>query len=189
MLLFHCLYNGSQAQVQNLGNAFAWAQNFSQICSFLGFVDCGVCEESRLHFYYCYPSKSQGAKYAFTLMNLLLEVLCSCRTVYWDHNYPRKNMNKHQNIAGLLDIALNSSIMHDNRLINLYHFFLGEIIINSMWGLFADGMLFINLPDGPTAHFNLSSLVLRKDIKVIMSYLQSFIFLKMFLSTMLRVKK
>lgn len=28
-----------------------------------------------------------------------------------------------------------------------------------------NGMLFINLPDGPTAHFNLSSLVLRKDIK------------------------
>eukprot|EP00252_Welwitschia_mirabilis_P015907 TRINITY_DN35299_c0_g1_i1.p1 TRINITY_DN35299_c0_g1~~TRINITY_DN35299_c0_g1_i1.p1 ORF type:complete len:334 (-),score=58.48 TRINITY_DN35299_c0_g1_i1:437-1438(-) len=28
-----------------------------------------------------------------------------------------------------------------------------------------DGMLIINLPDGPTAHFKLSSLVMRKDIK------------------------
>lgn len=30
----------------------------------------------------------------------------------------------------------------------------------------ADALLIIGLPDGPTAHFKLSNLVLRKDIKV-----------------------
>jgi ribosome production factor 1 len=32
-----------------------------------------------------------------------------------------------------------------------------------------DALLIINLPEGPTAHFKLSKLVLRKDIKVLYS--------------------
>ncbi|CAO2187234.1 unnamed protein product, partial [Urochloa humidicola] len=31
---------------------------------------------------------------------------------------------------------------------------------------FSDALLIIGLPDGPTAHFKLSILVLRKDVKV-----------------------
>ena len=34
-----------------------------------------------------------------------------------------------------------------------------------------DALLVINLPEGPTAHFKLSKLVLRKDIKVLRVYL------------------
>lgn len=37
----------------------------------------------------------------------------------------------------------------------------------------ADALLVIGLPDGPTAHFKLSKLVLRKDIKVLAASLYS----------------
>ena len=38
--------------------------------------------------------------------------------------------------------------------------------MNFSGGYFIDALLIIGLPDGPTAHFKLSKLVLRKDVKV-----------------------
>lgn len=40
------------------------------------------------------------------------------------------------------------------------------ILIVSYFGCLVDALLIIGLPDGPTAHFKLSKLLLRKDIKV-----------------------
>ena len=39
--------------------------------------------------------------------------------------------------------------------------------LNQVCSFLVDALLIIGLPDGPTAHFKLSRLVLRKDIKVI----------------------
>ena len=42
-------------------------------------------------------------------------------------------------------------------------------------GGFIDALLIIGLPNGPTAHFKLSKLVLRKDIKVSCFFCQKLI--------------
>ena len=50
-----------------------------------------------------------------------------------------------------------------------FHMFL---FLTPCVGIFViDALLIINLPEGPTAHFKLSKLVLRKDIKVLCLYL------------------
>lgn len=41
-----------------------------------------------------------------------------------------------------------------------------RILTVSSFGCLVDALLIMALPDGPTAHFKLSKLVLRKDIKV-----------------------
>ena len=46
-------------------------------------------------------------------------------------------------------------------------FFFWVIIFDcQLFGCLVDALLIIGLPEGPTAHFKLSKLVLRKDIKV-----------------------
>ena len=44
--------------------------------------------------------------------------------------------------------------------------------MNFSGGCFIDALLIIGLPDGPTAHFKLSKLVLHKDVKVCCFLLQ-----------------
>lgn len=46
------------------------------------------------------------------------------------------------------------------------HFPLLLFLTVSFFGCLVDALLIIGLPEGPTAHFKLSKLVLRKDIKV-----------------------
>ena len=52
-------------------------------------------------------------------------------------------------------------------LIKKLDFFFGVIAFDcQLFGCLVDALLIIGLPEGPTAHFKLSKLVLRKDIKV-----------------------
>ena len=44
--------------------------------------------------------------------------------------------------------------------------YLSSNYITTCWLFLADGMLVINLPEGPTAHFKISNVVLSKKIKV-----------------------
>ena len=47
---------------------------------------------------------------------------------------------------------------------NMMHWYLSVLLLNA---LFLDGIVISHLPDGPTAHFKLSSVKLGKDIKVL----------------------
>lgn len=56
-----------------------------------------------------------------------------------------------------------------NRHVRLLYFLRSgaDNLYEMFWLFFIDALLIIGLPDGPTAHFKLSKLVLRKDIKVL----------------------
>lgn len=47
---------------------------------------------------------------------------------------------------------------------SVMHWYLSVLLLNA---LFLDGIVVSHLPDGPTAHFKLSSVKLGKDIKVL----------------------
>jgi hypothetical protein len=61
----------------------------------------------------------------------------------------------------------------EGNLVGIHQFllsFLMFLFVTSYGGIcVTDALLIINLPEGPTAHFKLSKLVLRKDIKVLYS--------------------
>jgi hypothetical protein len=77
------------------------------------------------------------------------------------------------------------STQTEGNLVRIYQFlfpFLMLLLVTFYGGIcVTDALLIINLPEGPTAHFKLSKLVLRKDIKVLyipctFYYIYSYVF-------------